>query len=87
MVSTERATKWAPAPRAKAAAETGCSTDPVGLTLDTVTIGSDGVSEADLVVHDETNRTLATMLAALETPVALGVLYCDPAPSYETSIR
>lgn len=65
----------------------GLRLDPAKLTLETVTIGSDGVSEADLVVHDETNRTLATMLVALETPVALGVLYCDPAPSYETSIR
>ena len=65
----------------------GLRLDPARLTLETVTIGSDGVSEADLVVHDETNRTLATMLAALETPVALGVLYCDPGPSYETSIR
>ena len=65
----------------------GLRLDPARLTLDTVTIGGDGVSEADVVVHDETNRTLATMLAALETPVALGVLYCDPAPSYETSIR
>ncbi len=65
----------------------GLRLDPGALTLETVTIGTDGVSEADLVVHDETNRTLATMLAALEMPVALGVLYCDPAPSYETSIR
>ena len=65
----------------------GLRLDPARLTLETVTIGADGVSEADLMVHDETNRTLATMLAALEMPVALGVLYCDPAPSYETSIR
>ncbi len=65
----------------------GLRLDPAKLTLETVTIGADGVSEADVMVHDETNRTLATMLAALEMPVALGVLYCDPAPSYETSIR
>ena len=65
----------------------GLRLDPAKLILETVTIGADGVSEADVVVHDETNRTLATMLVALEMPVALGVLYCAPAPSYETSIR
>ncbi len=65
----------------------GLRLDPGALTLETVTIGTDGVSEADMVVHDETNRTLATMLVAMEMPVALGVLYCDPAQSYEASIR
>jgi 2-oxoglutarate ferredoxin oxidoreductase subunit beta len=33
-----------------------------------------------------TNKTLASMLAAMEPPhmpVALGILYCDPAESFE----
>jgi 2-oxoglutarate ferredoxin oxidoreductase subunit beta len=53
------------------------------MRLEAVTVGEGGVGEADLLVHDETNRMLATMLAAMEPPampVALGVLYCDPLP-------
>jgi len=54
-----------------------------------VRLGDDGMTEADVLVHDEANRGLAAMLAALEPPthpVALGVLYCDPAPSYERQV-
>jgi 2-oxoglutarate ferredoxin oxidoreductase subunit beta len=54
------------------------------LTLDIVTLGENGISEKHILVHDQTNRTLATMLAAFEpphTPVALGVLYADPSPT------
>jgi 2-oxoglutarate/2-oxoacid ferredoxin oxidoreductase subunit beta len=43
----------------------------------------------DVLVHDETNRVLAQLLATLEPPtfpVALGVLYCDPAPSFEDEL-
>ena len=44
----------------------------------------------DVLVHDETNRTLASMLATMEPPtfpVAIGVLYCNPGPSYVESLR
>ena len=42
----------------------------------------------DVLVHDETNRPLAQLLAALEPPfpVAMGVLYCNPATSYEREV-
>ncbi len=59
---------------------------PGGLALEAVRLGEGGITEADILVHDETNRALAVMLAAMEPPthpVALGVLYCQPAPSYE----
>jgi 2-oxoglutarate ferredoxin oxidoreductase subunit beta len=44
---------------------------------------------ADVLVHDETNRALAQLLAALEPPypTAMGVLYCSPAASYESEIK
>ena len=61
----------------------GLRLDPASLSLETVRVGEGGADEADLLVHDETNATLAGLLAMLETPVALGVLYCVPAPSYE----
>jgi 2-oxoglutarate ferredoxin oxidoreductase subunit beta len=59
------------------------------LELEVVTVGEDGVGEADVLVHDETNRMQAMMLAGMDSPgfpVALGVLYCDPAPTYENSV-
>ncbi|HEX9347844.1 MAG TPA: 2-oxoacid:ferredoxin oxidoreductase subunit beta [Gemmatimonadales bacterium] len=42
----------------------------------------------DVLVHDETNRPLAQLLAALEPPfpVAMGVLYCNPGTSYEREV-
>lgn len=46
-------------------------------SLEVVTIGEDGVTEADLVIHDPKSRALAQMLADLhapEKPVAIGVL-------------
>ncbi len=54
--------------------------------LEIVTLGENGVTEADIAVHDETNRSMATMLAQMDPPtmpVALGVLYCESAPTYE----
>ena len=59
------------------------------LAVEVVTLGEDGVTEADLIVHDETNKVLAQMLAAMEPPtlpVALGVLYCQPGPSYDEGV-
>ena len=59
------------------------------LSLETVTLGEAGVSEADILLHDETNRTLAGLLAAMEAPfpVAIGVIYCKPATTYEEAVQ
>jgi 2-oxoglutarate ferredoxin oxidoreductase subunit beta len=59
------------------------------LELETVTVGENGITESDVLVHDETNRSLAFLLGGLappEFPVALGVLYCDPAPTYDGGV-
>lgn len=64
----------------------GIRMKPGAVELEAVTIGEGGVGEGDLVVHDETNRNLALLLASMqspEMPVALGVLHCHDAPSYE----
>ena len=58
--------------------------------MEVVTINEDGVTEADILVHDETNKVLATLLAQMEAPnfpVAIGVLFCDPAETYETAVN
>jgi 2-oxoglutarate ferredoxin oxidoreductase subunit beta len=62
---------------------------PGRLELEAVTVGQDGVTEADILVHDQTNRPLASMLAGLQPPafpMVLGVLYDHPAPTYESSV-
>ena len=60
------------------------------LEMEVVTIGEDGVAEGDILLHDETNRPLAMLLASMQPPafpVALGVLYCDPAPTYDGAVH
>jgi len=59
------------------------------LSFEVVTLGEDGVTEGDIMVHDETNKSLAQMLAELKTPdfpEAIGVLYCRPEQSYVDSV-
>jgi 2-oxoglutarate/2-oxoacid ferredoxin oxidoreductase subunit beta len=59
------------------------------LRLEVVTIGEGGVSADAILVHDETNKAVAQMLIEMPFgpfPVALGVLYCDPAPTYESAV-
>jgi 2-oxoglutarate ferredoxin oxidoreductase subunit beta len=60
-----------------------------GQSVDVVQIGQDGVTEADLIVHDEGNRVLAFLLAQLSPPVypmAFGVLYAEPVKSYDRAV-
>jgi 2-oxoglutarate ferredoxin oxidoreductase subunit beta len=56
-----------------------------------VTLGTGGVTEKNLLVHDETDRTLAFTLANMrcpDLPEPLGVLYCNPdRPAYEVANR
>jgi 2-oxoglutarate/2-oxoacid ferredoxin oxidoreductase subunit beta len=68
----------------------GLRVKPGTFEIESVTIGEGGVTEEEILVHDETNRVLANLLVAMkqpEMPVALGVIYCDPAPSYERAVR
>ncbi|MDH3643184.1 MAG: 2-oxoacid:ferredoxin oxidoreductase subunit beta [Gammaproteobacteria bacterium] len=65
----------------------GLMLNPRTLMLDTVTVGANGITEADLMVHDETNPTLAHMLLSLQppSPVAMGVIHRREKPAFETS--
>ena len=70
--------------------EKGLRLKPGKLEFEVVTLGENGVKESDIQVHDEKDRTLAWLLASLtppQFPVALGVLYCDPAPVYEETLN
>ncbi len=68
--------------------KSGLRFDPSSLALEVVRLGEGGAAMEDILVHDETNRALAGMLAALQPPdpVAIGVLYCSPAPDYTTAV-
>jgi 2-oxoglutarate ferredoxin oxidoreductase subunit beta len=63
----------------------GLRLNPRTLTLETVTLGADGVTEADLLVHDETNPVLAQLLVRLEGPVAMGIIHRREAPAFDAS--
>src|ERR1700744_4627145 len=59
------------------------------LQIEAVVIGENGATAGDILVHDEKNRVLAGLLASLrppQFPEILGVIYCDPAPSYESQV-
>jgi len=69
--------------------ERGLRLKPGTLALEVVPVGKGGVPLEEILVHDETNRTLAQLLVGLEPPefpMALGVLYCAPATSYEADV-
>ena len=68
--------------------EKGLRLKPGKLELEIVTLGEGGVTAADILVHDETNRPLAMLLARLEPPfpTAMGVLHCNPTESYEHDV-
>ncbi len=53
--------------------------------LEVVSLGN-GIAEADLLIHDETNRPLAYMLAHLEQPKPIGVFHATERPAYETAM-
>ncbi len=69
--------------------EHGLRIDPRTLSLESVTIGENGVTEKDILLHDETNSTLAYMLARMpfpQFPVAVGVLYAVARPTYDGTL-
>jgi len=68
----------------------GLKLNPANLVLEIVTLGENGITEADILVHDEKNKLLATMLAEMGDevfPTAFGILFCDPAQTYETGVE
>jgi 2-oxoglutarate ferredoxin oxidoreductase subunit beta len=55
------------------------------LALEIVTIGEDGVSLDDILVHDETNITIAQLLSRIHSPdfpEPFGVIFCNPAHAF-----
>jgi 2-oxoglutarate ferredoxin oxidoreductase subunit beta len=64
----------------------GLRLKPDSLALEVVNMDDAAINENELLIHDETNRAQANLLAAMEPPqfpMALGVLYCNPAPNLD----
>jgi 2-oxoglutarate/2-oxoacid ferredoxin oxidoreductase subunit beta len=67
----------------------GLALDIASLALRIVDVVDGNWAEAGVLVHDVTNRTLAHMLVEMPFgpfPMALGVIYDDPAPSFEGAV-
>ena len=67
----------------------GLALDIDRLTLKVVDVDGGDWQGAGVIVHDETNRGIAHMLVEMPQgpfPVALGVLYNSPAPTFESAV-
>jgi 2-oxoglutarate ferredoxin oxidoreductase subunit beta len=67
----------------------GIALDHERLTLKVVDVVDGDWQAANVIVHEETNRAVAHMLVEMPFgpfPMALGVLYCDPRPTYESAV-
>ena len=56
------------------------------LRLEVVDVTDGDWKGAGVLVHDETSRTVAQLLIDMPVigfPVALGVIYCDPMPTFD----
>ena len=67
----------------------GIALDAERLTLKVVDVADGDWQAAGVIVHDVTNKSVAHMLVEMPFgpfPMALGVIYDDPAPSYEAEL-
>jgi len=60
----------------------------IGLDRDRLALKVVEADDPDVLAHDPANRTLAAMLIEMPQgfPVALGVIYEDPAPTFESAV-
>ncbi len=60
-----------------------------GLKPEVVTVGEQGVTESDLLLHDESDRSLAYLLSRMDKesfPTPVGVFLSQQLPSYERGV-
>jgi len=68
----------------------GITLDREKLCLKVVEVADGGWEAAGVIVHDPKNRSVAHMLVEMpfgNFPMALGVLYEDPAPTFEAAVK
>ncbi len=59
------------------------------LRFEAVEVANSDWKAAGVLVHDETNKTIAQLLIDMPTgsfPMALGVIYCDPMPAFDDAV-
>jgi 2-oxoglutarate/2-oxoacid ferredoxin oxidoreductase subunit beta len=59
------------------------------MALEAVPLEGGDTAGLDVLLHDETSKTVAQLLLDMPFgafPIALGVLYCDPAPTFESVV-
>ena len=63
----------------------GLRLNPATLSLESVSLGVNGITEADVLVHDETNPVLAQLLLRAEAPLpsAMGVIHRRSFPAFD----
>jgi 2-oxoglutarate/2-oxoacid ferredoxin oxidoreductase subunit beta len=67
----------------------GLRLDREHLRLEVVEVVGGDWKAAGVLVHDETSRALAHLLIDMPAdnfPIALGVIYCDPAPAFDQAV-
>jgi 2-oxoglutarate ferredoxin oxidoreductase subunit beta len=67
----------------------GIALDREALALKVVDVADGNWQDAGVLVHDPANRSIAHMLVEMQFgafPMALGVLYDDPRPTFETAV-
>ena len=67
----------------------GIALDREALQLKVVEVANGDWQAAGVIVHDARNRSIAHMLVEMPFgpfPMALGVLYDDPRPTFETAV-
>ncbi len=68
----------------------GLRLKPDSLELEVVTMGENGIGAADILVHDETNATLAHLLVQAQPPdfpMVLGVLYATETSTFDQDMH
>ena len=59
------------------------------LVLEVVPVAQQDAQAAGVLIHDETNKTVAQLLLDMEFgafPLALGVIYCEPVVAFENAV-
>ena len=67
----------------------GLRLDRERLKLEVVPVADQNSIAADILVHDETNKSIAQLLIDMpfgSFPMALGVIYCDPMSAFDSAV-
>jgi 2-oxoglutarate ferredoxin oxidoreductase subunit beta len=67
----------------------GLKLNPKRRALEVVQVVDGKIDGLDVLVHDETDKAIAQLLLEMpfgDFPIALGVIYCDPTPTFDSAV-